>query len=131
MPNRKLSVKKKTIFYFLIYILMWFSMYFLGVLFGKYSIYENTLGLLSIVACSWIAYRFRKNTSLFICFFFIAYSVYSIVFGVYLYPEIRPDWLYSQFSDNSVFVIGMQCIFLFSITMVYLVENGLLNDKIG
>lgn len=130
MSNKNLSINKKTVFYFLIYVFICCTMYIFGLIFGSISTYENVLGALSIAACCWVAYRFRKNTSLFICFFFVAYAVYSIVFGAYYFPEMRPDWMYSQFHDHSVYTVGIQCIFLYSISMVYFVENGYLNNKI-
>ena len=54
----------------------------------------------------------------------VFYSIYSIFMAVYLFPEIRPEILYYQFENKPVYTIGMQCIFLFSLTVFFLVLNG-------
>ena len=77
------------------------------------------LGGISVVLLSSVAYNFRKITSLFICFFFIAYSTYSILMGVYLFPNIRP-YFFQQFTDDSVYRIGIQCIYIFALSLWFL-----------
>ena len=79
-------------------------------------IVENIMGFFSVLLLVRAAWKYRYNTSVFICLLFIAYSVFSIWIGVYFDTNMRPLF-YQQFTKPNVYNIGMQCLFLFSIVL--------------
>ncbi len=120
-----LKVKKSS----LIFVVILFSMLIWCSFFKTSARYVNIIGLLSVAAAFYTAYILRSNTSLCICFFFIAYSIYSIVIAVYLFPELRPAF-YTQFHDFDVYCAGMQCIFVFVFVLLILIKNSNLEKTI-
>lgn len=88
-----------------------------------YNISIYIMGFSIIVISAYLLYLFRNNVGLFICMFFILYSNYSIVMGVYFFPEIRPDVLYLQVTDKEVYLVGMRCLFIFMWALLIFIVN--------
>ena len=85
------------------------------------QIYDDSINklcaLLVLVYSGMLVYNYRKNIALFIMYLFIFYANWSIAIGVYIFPEIRPDVLYIQFTDISVYSIAIYFLLLFVITL--------------
>ena len=127
----KRFIYRKSLILFLVFTFIYLATVLSGVLLRKSGVYTGLLGFLSIIMLLLVTYYFRYKTSLFICFFMVFYSVYSIYVAVYLFPKIRPEALYYQFDNQRVYTIGMQCIFLFSLTVFFLVLNGRVTGAIS
>lgn len=86
--------------------------------------YQNFLAGQVLLVSLLLVLKYRKNTAFAILFLFIAYANYSVVLGVYWFPEIRPNFrLYDQVTDQSVYgySIIMMLVYLLAI---YLTSGG-------
>lgn len=82
-------------------------------LFECYSILiNNILAVLVLIYSVLLVYRYRANIGLLLMFFCILYTNYSIVVGVYLFPEIRGS-LYSQFENIVIYGRGVFSLYAF------------------
>lgn len=75
-----------------------------------------------------VVYRCRKNNLLFILSLFISYVNYSIVVGIYLFPDLRPKYLYPQITDVEVYGIGIAMIYLFLLALLCFFPNRINKD---
>ena len=128
---KKVAVNSRTIKLFCVYILLFLLSVVVGMMFPKADWYINTIGIASILMLLVLAYWLRRSTSLFIGFLLILYSIYSIYIAVYVFPEIRPEFLYRQIGSKTIYVAGMQCIFLSTLTLFFLVMNGIYTGRIS
>lgn len=71
--------------------------------------------LISILSLIYI----KNNLSILLMWFFIAYSNYSIVVGVYLEPTIRPSLLYNQINDLSTYGVAILQLLIFNIVLFF------------
>lgn len=76
-----------------------------------------------LLASILLVVRSRKNNLALIVSLFLAYSNYSIVMGVYLFPELRPEALYPQITDVRVYGIGIAMMLLFTLAVALLMPT--------
>lgn len=106
---KKLSVPRWRLAFIALYFISALILYLV-----PYSELFNRIIAISVLLLSFVlVYRCRNSTLFRIVALFIAYSNYSIVIGIYLFPEMRPRYLYPQITDIEVYGIGIAMMFLF------------------
>lgn len=55
---------------------------------------NKSIGIWALFLSIYLMYIYRKNIGLFIVMFFIAYTNYSVIMGVYFFPELRFGYYY-------------------------------------
>lgn len=114
---QQLLIRRKTLYMILAYILICTTFYIFG-----YSENVNKLIAVTVMLLSFYFFiKSRKSLGLMITSFFIAYSNYSICVGIYLFPEMRPKYLYPQIQDIDVYGIGILMILLFLLTLINMI----------
>lgn len=78
---------------------------------------NNWVGACVLYLSVYMIWRHRENLALTVLFLFIGYVNYSIVVGVYWFPEIRPQSLYSQISMQSVYSEGIISLLIFELIL--------------
>lgn len=78
---------------------------------------NNYVAIISVIISIFLCRLYRFNLGFFLAMFLIAYTNYSIAVGVYLFPEVRPEFMYKQFSAET-FSKGILCILLFETMML-------------
>lgn len=90
----------------------------LGCVLSDYSSTANNwVGACVLYLSLYMIWRHRDNLPLTVLFLFIGYVNYSIVVGVYWFPEIRPQSLYSQISMQSVYSEGIISLLIFELIL--------------
>lgn len=115
---RKSLNKEKTMFIFLT-LFFWGAVLFILIdIICEYpSTCNDLMGVLSFIISVYLCYLYRYNIGLFIVMIFMAYTNYSILMGIYIFPSVRPNNIFRQFSTQS-FGIGIVCIFIFELTLL-------------
>lgn len=110
----KIKIKKRTIEVIIAYC---FAVLFLNCI--QFSVIINKLIAMGVLIFSvfWV-YKCWNNIYLLIMSLFIAYSNYSIVMGIYLDENLRPEYLYPQITDINIYGCGISILFLTMFTLV-------------
>lgn len=109
-----LLIKRKTLYMILIYMAACFFFQIVG-----YSELSNKVIAIATIFLSFLFFmKCRGNLALMIISFFIAYANYSICVGIYLFPDMRPRYLYPQITDINVYGIGILMLLLFMLTLI-------------
>lgn len=80
---------------------------------------NNCIGACVLYLSLYCIWHNRDNLALTILFLFIGYVNYSIVVGVYWYPEVRPYSLYRQITMASVYSEGIISILIFELVLYF------------
>ncbi len=92
---------------------------------NDYCINQSFLGFLVLLHSVYVLYRYRDNVGLFIAAFFMLFSNYSIVMGVYWDKSIRPEALYPQIRDLQIYAKSITTLLVFEITItIYSIINN-------
>ena len=95
-----------------------FMLLLISFLFGYSRCYNNIIAGFALFFSVYAMYIYRKNSALFLTLFFIAYTNYSIVVGVYWDESLRFPY-FDQISSISTYGIGIMCVMLFSFCICY------------
>ena len=123
MKKNSFVIQKKTAVLYFVYIIF--------VIIAHMNIYSeyfnNTLAIGTILLSGVFVYKCRKCIPLLFISLFIAYSNYSIAVGIYLFPELRPKYLYPQITDVDVYGIGIMLIFLLMFSLCVFIKIDIKN----
>lgn len=115
--------------------LLGISIYFILVLIlTLYTPYSNSInnfigGVVLILSCVYV-YKCKDNFLLLCMSLFIAYCNYSIVVGVYFYPELRPI-MYAQIADIKVYGILITLVLLYMLALVFFQNKNIVQNNIS
>ena len=125
--NFNYVLKKNSIYKILALSLISLFLILISILLGYPLELSNLIGWCTLAISLYLCYIYRYNTGLFLVMLFIAYSNYSIFVGVYLKPELRPSFMYTQLQGISSYGIGIICIFIFEVMTLVLSEKVVQN----
>lgn len=112
-------IKRRTLI--VVIVLIWIAMFFSYV---NYSESINKSLAVGVMICSLIwVYKCWNNIYLLILSLFITYSNYSVVVGIYLDPQLRPQYLYPQINDIQVYGTGIAVVFIFMLSLSLLMTK--------
>ena len=76
-----------------------------------------------------LVYEYRNNIAPAIMLVYMAYANYSVVVGVYWFPEIRPNVnMYSQISDNKIYGNGIIMMLIY-VLLLYMMRGIMIERK--
>lgn len=108
------------------YVVVLLSLIFSGIL-CLYTLYNGyttpvnkVVAVATILQSLYLCYLYRYNIGLFFVMIMIAYTNYSVAVGVYLYPEVRPNALYAQFTRAKTYGPAIICVFIFCFALILL-----------
>lgn len=105
----------KKILFIMVIIIFIFSIAVIPNTYTKGTMY--IMGSCIILLSCYQVYEYRDNLALAIVFFYMAYSNYSIVIGVYFFPSLRPNTLYSQINDNVIYQKALISLLIFEVVL--------------
>lgn len=126
--NNIIKIKLVNLFIFLFgfFALIWVIYVFF---YGFSELINNISAVYSVLISILMCYIYRHNIGFFITMFFLAYTNYSIAFGVYLFPSIRPNHIYYQFTNIDTYGNAILCILIFEAVLLLLSQRVIKNPE--
>ncbi|MCI9127956.1 MAG: hypothetical protein HFG28_12400 [Eubacterium sp.] len=87
------------------------------------------MALIVLILSGILIYNCRKSTLFTIMSVFMGYANYSVVMGIYLFPELRPKTLYSQITNVKVYGIGIFLLLLFMVSVLFFFPFKKIDEK--